>query len=55
MLGVEVEEKFRVNNGTGDSETPHIALLITSKTTVKEIISQAVSKFGLEVRTFNLD
>ena len=46
---VEVKGKMRINNGHIPSVVGHVTLLVTGKTTAKEIVEQALIKFDLVV------
>ena len=45
----EVKGKMRVNNGHLATIVDHVTLLVTSKTTAKEIVEQSLIKFDLVV------
>ena len=45
----EVKGKIRVNNGHLPSITDHVTLLVSAKTTAKEIVEKSLIKFDLVV------
>lgn len=48
----EAKGKIHINNRYMDSDISRVVVLVTSKTTVKEIVEKAIAKFELEVGNF---